>query len=151
MNNSQELIKEFKRPVILGIFFSALAEFVIFVVWGLFLYPEGNILYKFLWTVVFCGIGMGATVGVLIQLFVIGKFKAGKAILACSLISIGVLGIACNILCLNLDAHFHYFGGVENSTLFIVNGVVMSAVGGGLVGWLMFSAKGKKILSQLTI
>jgi hypothetical protein len=144
-------IQHFNRPVKLGIIFSVTAELIIFVFYGLILFPEGNLLYKFLWTIAFCGIGMGATVGALIQLFVIGRFTGSKAILACSIISVGVLGIACNILCLNLDSHYHYFGGADNPILFIAGGVILSAIGGGLAGWLIFSAKGDTILRNLKV
>ena len=146
--NLDEQIRVWNRPVKLGIIFSVAAELFIFVLWGLILYPEGNILYKFLWAVVFCGVGMGATVGALIQLFVVGRLSANRAIFACAMISIGVLGIACNLLCLDLDSHFRYFGGVGNPLLFVAGGVVLAAVSGTIAGWLMFSSKGQKILES---
>ena len=53
--------KKSNRTLIVSLCFSAIGEFLLFVVYGIILFPEGNLLYKFLWTVVFCGIGMGAS------------------------------------------------------------------------------------------
>lgn len=67
-----------------------------------------------------------------------------------SAISITILGVLCNWLCYRLDAHyFHYFGGAESPTLFIANGIVMSAVGGLLIGWLLFVPQGQRPLTTL--
>ena len=151
MENLNEQIRVFNRPVKLGIIFSVEAELIIFVFWGLILYPDGNIVYKFLWAVVFCGVGMGATVGALIQLFVVGRLTNSKAILACALLSVGVLGIGCNLLCLNLDSHFHYFGGVDSPYFFVAGGVILAAVSGSVAGWLIFSTQGRRILDNVGI
>ncbi|REJ76282.1 MAG: hypothetical protein DWQ47_11780 [Acidobacteria bacterium] len=151
MTNVDAQVRALKRPVILGIVFSMTAELVIFILWGLILFPAGNIFYKFLWAVVFCGTGMGATIGAMIQLFVIGNLNGLKAIVACTLLSVVVLGIACNLLCLNLDSHFHYFGGIEDPYFFIGGGIVLAALSGALAGWLMFTAKGMKVLDRVGI
>ncbi len=45
MNNIDEHMLAFKRPVILGIVFSMAAELFIFILWGLILYPAGSIVY----------------------------------------------------------------------------------------------------------
>lgn len=137
------------RPIWLGIAGSVLAEFMIFLIWGLFLYPAGSYLAKFLWTVIFCGFGMGAVTGAIIATFIVDRFEGMKAIILTSVITAFILGVACNLLCFTLDSHFfHYFGAEENPYLFIVNGVVMSALGGLLVGWLLFSNKGKQLLQK---
>ena len=134
----------YARPIKLSIALSMLGELVIFVVWGVILYPEGSVLNKLLWTVFFCGMGMGGTVGALIALFVVDRLDGLAAILATTLLSIGVLGGACNLLCLSLDEHFLYLGGAENRSLFVGNGIVMSALGGLLVGWLSFTERGRR-------
>lgn len=140
--------KQLLRPVKLGILFSVLGEVVIFLIWGLWLYPEGNVLHKFLWTVVFCGLGMGATAGALISWWVEGKYWGKSAIWACSVISFTVLGLFCNFLCFKLDMHFNYFGAAVTPGLFIINGMIMSALGGALIGWLNFSYRGIKLLEK---
>lgn len=140
--------KQLLRPVKLGILFSVLGEVVIFLIWGLWLYPEGDILQKFLWSIVFCGVGMGATVGVVVSWWVEGKFWGKPAIVACGLISFVILGLFCNFLCSQFDMHFNYFGSALTPNLFIINGMVMSIFGGALLGWLNFSYRGIKLLEK---
>lgn len=140
--------KQLLRPIKLGVLFSVLGEAIIFVIWGLWLYPEGNILHKFLWTVIFCGLGMGATLGALISWWVEGKFWGMSAILVCSAISFIILGLFCNFLCFQLDMHFGYFGAEKTPLLFMANGMIMSATGGALIGWLNFSYRGIKLLEK---
>lgn len=142
--------KRFRRPLILGIAGSMAAELVIFVVWGLILYPAGDPLVKFLWTVVFCGMSMGAVVGAMIVVFVVDRLDGAAAIAATAMTAAVVLGGACNTLCYRLDAHyFHYFGGEQNPVLFIINGVVMAAIGGAGIGALMFTARGRAWLERV--
>lgn len=129
---------------------SVLAETAIFVIWGLILYPEGSIFAKFLWTIVFCGIGMGSVVAVALLLFVVDQFDGWQAVIATSVITVIVLGGVCNVLCFQLDSQFfHYFGGAENPTLFIANGFVLAALGGALGGWLLFTPSGQRRLDRL--
>lgn len=143
--------RRYRRIAAVAVAGSVLAETAIFVIWGLILYPEGSILAKFLWTIVFCGIGMGSVVAVALILFVVDRLDGWPAVAATSAITALVLGGVCNMLCFQLDSHFfHYFGGAENPTLFIVNGFVMAALGGALGGWLLFTPRGQRHLDRLT-
>lgn len=137
------------RPIKLSIFFAVLGEAALFVVFGLILYPEGNIVNKLLWTVVFCGLGMGGAGGAMIVIFVVDRITGMKAILSTTLISVIMVGVACNYLCLTLDQTFRYFGGAENSALFISSSVIMSALGGAVIGWLCFTDRGRTYGRQL--
>lgn len=129
---------------------TVLGEFIIFLVWGLWLYPGGDIVNKFLWTVVFCGFGMGSAIAVLLILLIADRLTGWRAAWATSGISLAILGVLCNWLCFRLDSHyFHYFGGAESPTLFIANGIVMSTIGGLLIGWLLFVPKGQQLLVKL--
>ena len=120
-------------------------------VWGLILYPEGNILHKFLWTIIFCGLGMGAAAGSVVVFMISGRQKGYPAIVSCMLISIVLLGLLCNVLCFRLDMHFGFFGGADTPILFIWNGTIMSALGGWLVGWLSFTKKGKQLATKIRL
>lgn len=141
--------KQYLRPLKVLISLSIAGEAIIFLVWGLWLYPEGNILHKFLWTFVFCGFGMGAAAAAIVDIFVVEKLKGRKAILATAIISGILLGLFCNFLCFNLDMHFNYFGGGDTPKLFIWNGIVMSVLGGAFGGWLLFTEKGLSWLKIL--
>ncbi|GMN05587.1 hypothetical protein MTsPCn5_09750 [Croceitalea sp. MTPC5] len=136
------------RPLKLSILLSILGEAVILVVWGIVLYPEGNLLHKFLWAIVFCGLGMGAAIGAIIALVVVGRWTGAFAVIFCAELSAIVLGLFCNYLCYSLDMHFNYFGSNETPLLFFISGIVMATIGGAIVGWFCFTEKGKRILSK---
>lgn len=136
------------RPLKLSILLSILGEAVILVVWGIVLYPEGNLLHKFLWAIVFCGLGMGAAIGAIIALVVVGRWTRAFAVIFCAELSAIVLGLFCNYLCYSLDMHFNYFGSNETPLLFFISGIVMATIGGAIVGWFCFTEKGKRILSK---
>lgn len=144
-DNTNELRERYLRPIKYSVLLSMLGEFIIFVVWGVILFPEGSLLNKLLWTVFFCGLGMGSAVGAVIAVFFVDKLRGSVAIVLSSLVSAILLGGFCNYLCLKLDQHFLYFGGHEASGLFIINGMVMSALAGALVGWLCFTDNGQKV------
>ncbi|MBO6515093.1 MAG: hypothetical protein JJ975_00900 [Bacteroidia bacterium] len=141
-------VKAYLRPLKLGILLSVIGELIIFLIWGVYLYPQGDILYKFLWTVVFCGVGMGSAIGVSIVLIVVPKFSGYTAIILTTLISLILLGLLCNLLCFRLDISFDFFGGRKTPHLFLWNGVVMSVIGGLSIGWLCFTDVGNNILEK---
>jgi hypothetical protein len=138
------------RPLTVSIALSMTAEFFLFLVFGVFLFPAGPWLNKLLWTVVFCGIGMGATMGAFIDLLIVGRWQGRKAIVATMLLSIVILGIACDMLCPSLDRKFLYFGGAEDSVLFVATSVVMAAIGGLIGGGgVLFTKFGQQLLDRL--
>lgn len=133
----------------MSIVVSMFGELLILIIFGMILYPAGSLWYKFLWTMVFCGVGMGATVGAMLDLFVVERLSGWPAILATLFLYVLVLGIACDVLCLHLDLSHQWFGGGEHPTLFIVNGILMSAIGGLLVGFLLFTKTGSRLFKKL--
>ena len=138
------------RPLWLSIALATSGELVIFVVWGLVLFPEGDPLTKFLWTVVFCGVGMGSAMGALTDLVVVERLDGIEAVVTVALMWAVPLGLGCDLLCFNLDRHyFRYFGGSDAPGLFIGSGVVMAAIGGVLVGLLCFTERGRRLLDHL--
>lgn len=135
--------RAFARPLKLALLFSVGGEAAIFVVWGLILFPEGNVFNKFMWTIVYCGLGMGGALGTVVALGILGRLEGWKAVILTTALSGVMLGLLCNILCLRLDQTFHYFGGTGAGLLFIANGLGMSLVGGALLGWLTFTEAGR--------
>jgi uncharacterized membrane protein len=140
----------YRRSLVLCLLGAVLIEIGIFLVFGLLMYPGGDWIAKFLWTVVFCGVGMGAVLGAAINLFVLDRLSGWNAVLATTAWSVALLGIGCNLLCYRLDAnYFQYFGGQDNAALFLGNGVAVSAIGGLCAGWLLFSVSGTRLLTRL--
>jgi hypothetical protein len=65
--------------------------------------------------------------------------------------SLVLLGIACNLLCFNLDRHFQYFGGATYPVAFLVPGLVLSALGGAIMGQLLFTQRGNDALAKIDL
>jgi len=143
--------KIFIRPLIVSLGFSVIGEFLLLIIYGIILFPDGNMIYKVLWTLVFCGIGMGATLGTFINLFVSGRYSGRKAILLTILLAFLVMGAACDLLCLNLDMHFNYFGAQTNPLLFSIGGVLGSIIAGAGIGGLLFSKTGQSLMVKTGI
>jgi hypothetical protein len=148
---AEDARKLYIRPLIISLFFSVVGEFLLLVIYGIILFPDGNMMYKVLWTLGFCGVGMGATLGAGINLFIVGRYSGTKAILLTILLAFLIMGIACDLLCLNLDLHFNYFGARASPLLFSAGGVIGSLIGGAGIGASLFSEKGRSIMSRFGI
>ncbi len=98
-----------------------------------------------MWTIVYCGLGMGGAFGAVLVLGFFGRVDGWLAVVLSVLLATVILGLFCNTLCLRLDITFNYFGAISSSGLFLVNGMVLSAIGGALVGWLTFTEHGREI------
>lgn len=71
---------EFVRPIVLALALTVLGEVLIFGIWGVLLFPEGNLLRKLGWTLT-CGVAMGAAIGALVNVVVTGRLTALRAVL----------------------------------------------------------------------
>lgn len=140
--------RQYLRPLWLGILFATAGEFLIFLVFGLLLNGPGSWVTKLVWTVGFCGIGMGSTIGAFVDLLIVGRWSGVRAIAATCALSTAILGIACNVLCWRLDVGLHYFGGAEHPTIFLVNGVLASGIAGVALGALLFTDAGRGWLDR---
>jgi hypothetical protein len=143
--------KMYIQPLMVSLGFSVIGEFLLLIIYGIILFPGGNMIYKVLWTLLFCGIGMGATLGTCINLFVINRYSGIKAFLLTILLAFMVMGIACDLLCLNLDLHFNYFGAKTNPFLFSTGGILGSLIAGAGIGGLLFSKAGQSLMGKLGI
>lgn len=139
------------RPLKVSLGFSVIGEFLFLIIYGIILFPNGNLIFKVLWALIFCGIGMGATLGAGINLYIVGRHTGHKAIWLTSLLSFLILGVACDLLCLNLDLRFNYFGAQTSSLLFAAGGIFGSLIAGVGIGGLLFSKTGQSIMEQIGI
>ena len=55
-------------------------------------------------------------------------------------VSMIAVGVACAVLCSRIDARFDYFGGPEETTLFVFAGALPAVVCGLLFGWMITSS-----------
>lgn len=140
--------RQYLRPLWLAIIFSMAGELIVFLFFGLMLSGPDNWLIKLVWAVGFCGIGMGSAVGASVDLLIVSRMDGLRAIAATCLLSTAILGVACNLLCWQLDHGLHYFGGAEHPALFLVSGIVAAVAGGTGIGMLLFTESGESWLDR---
>jgi hypothetical protein len=110
------------------------------------LFPQGPLLSKLMWTLT-CGITMGCLIAVLTIVLVVGRLHGKAAFFTCA----GILfltGTGCAFLCSRIDAVMNYFGGPENTQLFIMSGIIPSVIGGLVYGWLLYSDTGQSVMAR---
>ena len=112
------------------------AELAYLVVWGMWLFPAGNWIGKTVWTMT-CGIAMGSVIGVG-TLLLAEPLRGHRAALWRAAGVVVVVGSYCASLCSTIDARLGYFGGLENTALFIAGGVIPAIVGRALYGWFLY-------------
>ena len=117
-----------------------LAEIFYLVVWGIVLFPAGNLAGKVVWTVT-CGIAMGLVIGGLTLLWIEGRYT-GRAAAARAAVVFFLVSAYCSWLCSRIDSVFSYFGGEEKGMLFIASGVIPAIFGASLYGWLLYERPG---------
>lgn len=138
----------YKRPIYLAIILTFTGEMGLFLIFGIWAFPEGDLLSKLIWTGFYCGIGMGAVTGAMTVLLVLDNFTKNTAVIFGAIVAFAVL-VTCNLLCLTVDQNYNYFGGKAYPNLFLWNGVIMALVGSLLYSWLLFSEKGETILKRI--
>lgn len=139
--------KDYLRPTIVAMALSAIGEATYFVLWGLVLFPGGNVLAKFTWTAT-CVVAMGAVIGVGVAAFVMERLDGKAAALGTAFVYAAVLS-ACTLICAHLDRQFDYFGGASQPTLFLAAGLIPAVLSSALYAWLLYSGLGRTILQRL--
>ena len=137
------------RPIALGIALTAFGELLILVIWGVILFPGGDVLKKLAWTGT-CGVAMGATIGALVNLFVTGRLEGRQAMTWTALIYFGVLSY-CNVLCYSIDLTMGFFGAQTHPGLFLAGGFVPALVTSIPYAWLLFSQRGPELLAKVRL
>ena len=94
MNHDNLLLrKHYLRPIYVSVFLSVFAELMLFLYFGVALNSEGNLLNKFIWSVVFCGLGMGSVLGITIIIFVLDYLRGWFAVVMTTCIAIILFGV----------------------------------------------------------
>lgn len=123
------------RVLGIAIAMTTLAELVYLLVWGLYLFPAGSVAGKVAWTLT-CGIAMGSVIGMFVLIFAEHR-PARQAAFVAWLATAGV-GSYCAYLCSRIDIRFAYFGGEEQTSLFLLGGIIPAVLGGVLYAALLY-------------
>lgn len=134
-------------PPFLLFWLNSLVAEVIFLAVGIFIMTgTRDILYKILWTLLFCPLGMGGAMGGIINYFIVDHYYGTRAVHFTALIGLFIFG-NCNYLCYNLDHHFGWFGAAEHPIWFHWRYPMIYVVG-YFNGKLMFTDDGQKLLAD---
>jgi len=148
MISAQKRRQYYLRPMKLFIVSSIAGEFLFLLISIGFFSGFKDILYKIIWTLFFCGIGMGSTMGTLINIFITDRYFNSKAIFGSMILGLIVFG-TCNILCFRLDHHFDYYGAITHPIFFLSKGFLAGILGSLINGYLLFNANGQKLLIKM--
>ncbi|KAJ5987974.1 hypothetical protein N7481_003184 [Penicillium waksmanii] len=135
------------RPFLLFYGGSLIAEIVFLAVGVFIMTGTRDLLYKVLWTLVFCPLGMGGAMGGIINCFIVDQYYGKKAVHFTALLSLLILS-SCNVLCYNLDRHFGWFGASDHPMWFHWRYPMIWAVG-YQNGLLMFTDEGQRKLVRM--
>ena len=131
------------RPFLLFYLNSQIAEIVFLAVGILVMTGTRDLLYKVLWTLIFCPLGMGG----LINVFIVDYHYGKKAAHFTGLLALLILSL-CNYLCYSLDRHFGWFGATEHPMWFHWRYPMIWAVG-YVNGLLLFTDEGQERLAKM--
>ncbi|OTA95522.1 hypothetical protein M434DRAFT_69256 [Hypoxylon sp. CO27-5] len=100
---------------------------------------------RFMWTIVFCPLGMGGAMGGMINYFITDQYYGKKAVRLVAILSVLVLG-TCNDLCYNLDLVFGWFGAADHFWWWHARYPFVLAAG-YMNGKLLFTDEGQQTLT----
>ncbi len=138
----------FTRPLYLSILLATTIELINFIIFGFLLPGEGSLLEAFLWTVGIGGIGLGSVLGVLLDIVVVGNTRSKDARWLTVMLSAITLGLVAKLFTLNMGESAQALGVAEWPAVYVVVGLLLSIIGGAILGWLLFSKEGNRLLER---
>ena len=138
-------IQQYRYALSIALIYSLFAELVYWLVWGVFWFP-GHSWAKLRWATT-CGLGMGAVVGAITCLLIVGRLSGWKAIVA-SFSLVFTVGTLCTINCFLMDRPLDWWGASSSPTAFLAGGLVGTILGGILYSCLVFTPNGNQLLGR---
>lgn len=139
------------RTIKVFIFLGFQAE-LLFLIIGLVLFPDnGPLLWRLVWTLGLCGIGMGAAVGGIVYLTGHRFTRGSRAARVTTAITAAVGYSVCQTLCWGLDHNvgLNYWGSLDLPELFLIKGYTAATLGGVVGSFLLNSPTGERLLQRL--
>ncbi len=138
----------FTRPLTFAIFLSFTLELLNLAVFGFTTGDAAFLVDKVLWMLAVGGIGLGAVLGVMIDIILVGRLKGKEAIWGTTLLSAMILGVVGKLVSINMATLSIALGISHIPVLYFCVGLVSTALGGALLGWLLFTDEGNRKLDQ---
>jgi hypothetical protein len=144
----QTIRSMFTRPLIFSIFLSFGLELINLAVFGFASGRSAFLVDKVIWTLGAGGIGLGAVLGVMIDVMLVGQLRGKEAIWGTSLLAAMTLGFVGKLVTLKMTLLSSALGFAQFPVLYFAVGVVTAGLGGALLGWLLFTDEGNANLEQ---
>lgn len=144
--NSAVIRSRYVRPLALAAVFTIPGVAMIFVLWGLVAYPDGDVVAKLLWSAA-SGIGMTVAIGLMVGFIVSGRYEGMIAGVISSFCYATVL-VAAILICYEVDMVLDLFGVRGDPGLFVMTSVVPALLTTPLYGWLLHGKAGKAIFAR---
>ena len=135
------------RPLALAAVFTVPGEAMLFVFWGMVLYPDGDMVAKLLWTAA-SGVGTAVAIGLMVGFIVGGRYEGTIAGIISSFCYATVL-VAAILISYEVDVALDVFGARRDPMLFVLTGFVPTFLTAPLYGWLLHGKAGKALLSRI--
>jgi hypothetical protein len=135
------------RPLALAAVFTVPGAAILFVYWGMVLYPDGDIVAKLLWAAA-SGIGMAVAIGLMVGFIVGGRYEGAIAGVISSFCYATVL-VAAVLISYEVDVVLDLFGIRRDPMRFVLTGVVPTFLTAPLYGWLLHGKVGKALLARI--
>jgi hypothetical protein len=139
MNEQTRLM--FTRPLALSIGAAVAIEFINFILFAWLPGESEYLLAQFIWMVGIGGIGMGAVLGVLLDVIVVGRLNGREATLSTVMLSFITLGIVAKLITLNMTTAATGFSVSQSPALYFITGLIMATAAGFILGRLLFESK----------
>lgn len=136
MNEQTRLM--FTRPLALAIGAAVALEFLNFILFAMLPGESNHLLAQFVWMVGIGGIGMGAILGVLLDVIIVGRLNGRDAILSTALLTFITLGVVAKLITLNMTPLSSGFVLTQWPVTYFLTGAVLSSSGGYALGWALF-------------
>jgi hypothetical protein len=135
------------RPIVLAVLLTASGEAVIFIIFGVYLFPAGHLMAKAYWTGT-CGLAMGLVIGAAVLVLERGLGGGRMMPFAGAGAYFAVLAY-CVGLCFTLDRQFGYFGAIETPHLFVWSGLAAAALSAPVYAWCLYGANGRRLSAAI--
>ncbi|MCP5208376.1 MAG: hypothetical protein H7A01_14305 [Hahellaceae bacterium] len=139
MNEQTRLM--FTRPLSYAIGMAVALELINFILFAWLPGTNEQLLAQFIWMVGIGGIGMGAVLGVLLDVIVVGRLSSREATLSTVMLSFITLGLVAKLVTLNMAPVATSFTMTQWPVTYFLTGAVLSCLGGYGLGRLLFETK----------
>lgn len=127
--------------------FTVPSEAMVYVLWGMVLYPDGNIVAKLIWTAV-DAVVMALAIGLMVG-FIVGQRYEGAVAAVISSFCYAIVLFGGILIGYEIEMEMDLFGVQHDTELFVLTSIVPALLTAPLYGWLLHSKAGKALLVRV--